>query len=209
VTGRSAALVLASASPRRRALLAQVGLVPDRVVAAEIDESPRADERPDALAARLATEKARRVASGHPDAYVVAADTVVACGRRILPKADSAADACRFLALLSGRGPPGDTPGGGVAPGGPMRCRTVTSVVAFKRLLQAEIDNYLACGEWRDKAGAYAIQGRAALFVRWIQGSYTAIVGLPLHETALLLQGLGFPMPVASPEAATHGTGDG
>jgi septum formation protein len=185
-------LVLASASPRRRELLAQLGIVPDAVVPADLDEAPRPKERPRAHAARLAREKVEAVAGRHGDAVVLGADTVVACGRRILPKAESEGDARRYLALLSGRR---HRVWGGVcviAPGGQRRERVVETQVAFKRLSEPEIAAYLESEEWRGKAGGYAIQGRAATFIRFVSGSYSNVVGLPLYETAQILGGLGW-----------------
>ena len=185
-------LVLASASPRRLALLRQVALAPDLVDAAALDETPLKDELPAQHALRLAAAKARAVALRHPGAFVLGADTVVACGRRILPKAEDAATARRCLALLSGRR---HRVHGGVAlvtPAGKLATRHVQTIVAFKRLTEAEIAAYLAAGEWQGKAGGYAIQGLAALFVRQIGGSYSNVVGLPLFETAALLAGQGF-----------------
>ncbi len=185
-------LVLASQSPRRRDLLAQIGLVPDRIAAAALDESPRKGELPHEHARRLAEAKARALAAAHPDAFVLAADTVVACGRRILPKAADSATARRCLMMLSGRR---HRVLGGVcvaAPGGLVRTDLVATIVAFERLAEADIEAYLATEEWRDKAGGYAIQGRAATFIRFISGSYSNVVGLPLFETYRLLKGLGF-----------------
>ena len=185
-------LVLASASPRRLDLLRQVGLDPDRVDPADLDEAPRRRELPKAHALRLAAEKAASVAPRHPGAFVLAADTVVACGRRILPKAEDEATARRCLLLLSGRR---HRVHGGLAlvtPSGRVAQRHVETIVAFKRLTEAEIAAYLASDEWRGKAGGYAIQGRAALFVRALGGSYSNVVGLPLFETAALLAGQGF-----------------
>jgi len=187
-----AALVLASASPRRRELLAQIGIVPARVAAAGLDEAPLRRELPRAHALRLAEAKARAVAAENPDALVLGADTVVALGRRILPKAEDEATARQCLMRLSGRR---HRVLGGVcivAPGGIVRMRLVTSVVGFKQLAAAEIAVYLASGEWQGKAGGYAIQGRAAAFVRFLSGSYSNVVGLPLFETAQLLNGLGY-----------------
>lgn len=184
-------LILASASPRRRDLLRQIGFVPVAVVAPIIDEVPARGELPRALALRLALAKALAVAQAHPHAIVLAADTVVARGRRILPKPADAAEARRCLALLSGAR---HRVFGGIAvvpPGGRPIARVVTTVVAFKRLDAGEIAAYVASGEWRDKAGGYAIQGRAAAFVRTLSGSYTNVVGLSLFETANLLAGLG------------------
>lgn len=189
---RRAPLILASASPRRRDLLRQIGIVPDGVSPADLDETPLRGELPRALAGRLARAKAAAVAADHPDAYVLGADTVVALGRRMMPKADDAAEASRFLTMLSGRR---HRVLGGVslvAPGGRAVTRVVVTTVAFKRLSDAEIAAYLASGEWDGKAGAYAVQGRAAAFVRWLSGSYSNVVGLPLFETAALLRGAGY-----------------
>jgi len=185
-------LVLASASPRRRDLLAQIGIIADAIDAPDIDETPGRGELPQALAARLAAAKADAVAARHPGAYVLAADTVVACGRRVLPKAETAAAARDCLELLSGRR---HRVLGGVCvidPMGRRRVRVAVTLVSFRRLDRAAIDGYIASDEWRGKAGGYAIQGRAAVFVRWLSGSYSNVVGLPLYETDALLTGLGF-----------------
>jgi len=184
-------LVLASASPRRVDLLTQIGFPPDLVAPADIDETPLKDETPTHHAERLAIEKARRIAADHPNHFVLGADTVVACGRRILPKAEDPATARKCLSLLSGRR---HRVFGGVAligPDGKIALRRVQSAVAFKRLSDAEMDWYLDSGEWQGKAGGYAIQRLAARFVREIIGSYSNIVGLPLFETAQLLTGRG------------------
>jgi nucleoside triphosphate pyrophosphatase len=188
----TAPLVLASASPRRLDLLRQIGIEPDAVDPADIDETPAKGELPAAHVVRLAEAKARAVRPRHPDAFVLAADTVVACGRRILPKAEDEATARACLALLSGRR---HRVYGGVAlvtPGGAMAIRRVVSQVAFKRLSDREVAAYLATGEWHGKAGGYAVQGRAASFIPWIAGSYSNVVGLPLYETAQLLAGRGY-----------------
>lgn len=188
-------LVLASASPRRLDLLRQIGVVPDAVVPAHIDEAPARRELPRDLAGRLAREKAASVAAAHPTAVVLAADTVVAAGRRILPKPAGESEARACLSLLSGRR---HRVYGGVAlrlPDGSERSRVVLTRVAFKRLSEPEIAAYLAAGEWRDKAGGYAIQGLAARFVPWINGSYSNVVGLPLFETAALLAAAGIGGP--------------
>ncbi len=187
-------LILASASPRRLDLLAQIGVRPADVVAAEVDETPGRRELPRQLAVRLAEAKARQVAERFPDDYVLGADTVVACGRRVLGKADDEAEARRFLELLSGRR---HTVLGAVAvaiPDGRVQGRLVSTAVRFKRLGKDEIAGYVASDEWKGKAGAYAIQGRAAAFVSHINGSYSNVVGLPLFETAALLGGLGAEM---------------
>ncbi len=184
--------VLASASPRRLDLLAQIGIVPDRVRPAEIDETPMRDELPRQLAQRLAEEKALAVAEAEgAGCAILAADTVVAVGRRILPKAEDAETARRCLSRLSGRR---HIVYGGIAligPDGRVRSRVVETAVVFKRLEAAEIDAYIASGEWDGKAGGYAIQGRAAALIRRIGGSYTNVVGLCLHETHKLLTGIG------------------
>ena len=189
--GQVPPLVLGSASPRRLALLRQIGLEPATVDPAALDETPIARELPSAHARRLAEAKARAVAARHPGALVLAADTVVACGRRILPKAESASDARACLALLSGRRHRVYSGVALMTPGGQLHQRLVRTDVAFKVLSAAECDGYLASGEWHGKAGGYAIQGRAAAFVRWLGGSYSNVVGLPLFEVAQLLAGLG------------------
>ena len=189
---KTSTFVLASASPRRLELLRQVGLAPDQIDPAEIDETPLRDELPPAHAIRVAAEKARAVLPRHTGAYVLAADTVVACGRRILPKTEDEASARSCLELLSGRR---HRVHGGIAlatPDGEVVARRVDSQVAFKRLSESEILAYLRSGEWQGKAGGYAIQGRAAILIRWVCGSYSNVVGLPLFETAQLLTGRGY-----------------
>jgi len=185
-------LVLASASPRRAELLLQIGLSPDVIDPADVDESPGRKELPAHYAMRMAAAKADAVAARRPQSFVLGADTVVACGRRILPKADCRQSAAACLTMLSGRR---HRVIGGVcviAPDGRRATRLVTSHVKFKRLQASEIDAYLAGGEWEGKAGGYAIQGRAARFIAWISGSYSNVVGLPLYETCSMLKGLGF-----------------
>jgi septum formation protein len=204
-TGRGAAearkslkLVLASASPRRLALLKQIHIVPDQVVAATVDEAPLPEELPRVLCARLARAKAEtalrapEVEALKPHVVVLAADTVVACGRRVLPKAETADEARACLALLSGRRHRVLTGLVALNGEGLARARVVETRVQMKRLSEAEIADYLASGEWRGKAGGYAIQGGAAAFIPWINGSYSNVVGLPLYETASLLQSLGY-----------------
>lgn len=186
-------LVLASASPRRLELLRQIGIVPDVVDPAGIDEIPLRAELPPAYALRLAREKLLRVAPRHPGAYVLAADTVVACGRRILPKPEDEAAARRCLELLSGRRHRVHSGIALAVPDGRVVSRRVDSQVAFKRLSGEEMAAYLASREWCGKAGGYAIQGRAAALVRFVSGSYSNVVGLPLYETAQLLAGQGHP----------------
>lgn len=188
-------LVLASASPRRLDLLAQMGLTPDGVDPAEIDESPLKDETPRRLALRLACAKAAKVAAAQADAYVIAADTVVAVGRRVLPKVESEAEGRHCLDLLSGRAHKVLTAVAVVAPDGRAASRLAETRLHFKRLTEHEIAAYLQSGEGVGKAGGYAIQGRAGAFVMALQGSYTAVVGLPLYETASLLDGLGYRRP--------------
>jgi septum formation protein len=187
-----AMLILASASPRRLELLRQVGIAPDLIDPAHVDETPRPRELPQQLVTRLAEAKAKAVAVRHPGAWVLAADTVVACGRRILPKPETEASARACLALLSGRR---HRVLGGfcvVTPQSAVRTRRTVTVVSFKRLSRPELERYIASGEWRDKAGGYAIQGLAAAFVKSINGCYFNVVGLPLHDTLALLTGLGF-----------------
>lgn len=185
-------LILASASPRRRELLAQVGLAPDIIDPAEIDEQPGKGELPGPLARRLAGTKAAEVAARHAGAFILAADTVVGVGRRIVGKPADEGEARRFLELLSGRR---HRVYGGIcviAPDGRRADRLVTTVVRFRRLSAAEIDAYAATDEWRDKAGGYGIQGRAALFVPAINGSYSNVVGLDVAAAAAMLAGLGY-----------------
>lgn len=181
-------LVLASASPRRLDLLRQVGREPAEIDPADIDESPLARELPRAYALRMATAKLAAVVPRHRQAVVLAADSVVVCGRRILPKAETVEEARSCLDLLSGRR---HRVLGGLAvasPDGRVRSRLVETVVRFKRLEAAEIGAYLESGEWQGKAGGYAIQGRAAAFVAFLSGSYSNVVGLPLFETEQLLK---------------------
>ncbi len=187
-----APLVLASASPRRLELLRQIGLNPDHVDPPSVDEAPLPRELPAAHARRLAAAKADAVLPRHPGTFLVAADTVVACGRRILPKAEDRDTAARCLALLSGRRHRVLGALEVAAPDGRRLRRLVTTAVAFKRLSSWEVESYLASGEWKGKAGGYAIQGLAAAFIPWINGSYANVVGLPLAELWAMLQGLGF-----------------
>jgi len=190
VTGPS--LVLASASPRRLALLAQIGIAPDCVLPTEIDETPLPRELPRPHAERLARAKADAVDA--PGCFILAADTVVAAGRRILPKAETEAQARACLTLLSGRRHRVMTAVVLRAPDGRRAERLVESAVGLARLTPAQLRAYLDSGEWQGKAGGYAIQGRAASFVRFLSGSYSNVVGLPLFETAQLLRGLGWPI---------------
>ena len=188
-------LVLASASLRRLELLRQIGIEPDAVDPAEIDETLLKGELPPGHAKRLALAKAMAVRARHGESFILAADTVVACGRRILPKAADIETARSCLALLSGRRHRVLGAIVVVAPDGRRATRLVRTLVAFQRLPERRIAAYLDSGEWQGKAGGYAIQGRAAAFVRALNGSYSNVVGLPLHETAQLLGGLGYPVP--------------
>ena len=186
-------LVLASASPRRVALLAQIGITPDRVYPTQIDETPLRRELPRPHADRLACAKADAVDA--PGCFILAADTVVAAGRRILPKAETETQARACLTLLSGRRHRVMTAVVLRDPNGRRAQRLVESVVGLARLTPGQLRTYLDSGEWQGKAGGYAIQGRAASFVRFLSGSYSNVVGLPLFETAQLLRGLGWPIP--------------
>lgn len=186
---RAARLILASASPRRQELLASIGIVPDAICPTDIDESRRKGESPRALAGRLAREKALACPE---DGFVLAADTVVAVGQRNLEKAADEAEAEAFLRLLSGRAHQCITGIAVKAPDGRVNARTVMTRVKLKRLTDREIADYIASGEWKGKAGGYGIQGRAGAFVSHINGSYTSVVGLPVYETKLLLEGMGW-----------------
>lgn len=192
-----AKLILASASPRRLALLAQIGIVPDAVRAADLDEAPLKLELPRVHAIRLAREKAQAVAALEPQAFVLAADTVVAAGRRILPKAETEADVRQCLDILSGRAHRVYTAICLIDPAGILRERVSETRVSFKRLSDAERNAYIAGGEGQGKAGGYAIQGSAAAFVRLLNGSYSGVVGLPLFEASTLLASAGFVATVA------------
>lgn len=184
-------LVLASGSPRRVELLRQIGVAPDVVEAADIDETPLRDETPRRLALRLAAAKASFVASSYPQDIVLGADTVVAVGRRVLPKAEDAAEVRRCLTLLSGRNHQVLT-AVAVAGAGRVSARLVETRVQVKRLTDQEIDTYAQSGEGVGKAGGYGVQGLAGAFVIAIHGSYPAVVGLPLYETRNLLLGAGW-----------------
>jgi septum formation protein len=184
--------ILGSGSPRRKELLAQLGIVPDAILPPDIDEEPRKGELPRPYAARLAREKALAVPVG-PDDIVLCADTTVALGRRILGKPADAGEAARFLTALGGRRHQVIT-ALAVRRGDRLWTRESQSDVKMKRLSDLELNAYLAGGEWQGKAGAYAIQGAAGAFIPWISGSFTGIVGLPLAETAALLQAAGYPL---------------
>jgi len=185
-------LILASASPRRLELLARLGIVPDAVLPAEIDETPRKGELPAPYAERMAAEKAAAVAQA--GSLVLAADTVVAAGRRILPKAETEDEARAALSLLSGRRHRVLSAVTLVDAEGRARHRLSTSIVTFKRLSADELEAYVGSGEWRGKAGGYAIQGRAEALVRALSGSHSGVMGLPLYETRTLLRAAGYPL---------------
>ena len=185
-------LILASASPRRRELLARLGVEPLRTAGADIDETPTAGELPRCYAQRMAREKA--LAAADPSCFVLAGDTVVAVGRRILPKAEDEATARRCLELLSGRRHRVFSAIALRAPDGTVTERLSETQVRFKRLSDEEMRAYLARGEWHGKAGGYAIQGQAEGLIAWIAGSHSGVVGLPLFETRALLKAAGFPL---------------
>ncbi|MGB6118502.1 MAG: Maf-like protein [Mesorhizobium sp.] len=191
-------LVLASGSPRRIELLQQAGIEPDRIFPADIDETPQRAEHPRSLAKRLSrgkAEKAFSVISGESDwkgSYILAADTVVSVGRRILPKAEQMDEAINCLRLLSGRSHRVYSGVCLITPGGKVRQKVIETRVRFKRIAREEMESYIASGQWRGKAGGYAIQGLAGAFVVKLVGSYTNVVGLPLYETVSLLTGDGF-----------------
>ena len=187
-------LILASASPRRLDLLARIGVTPDAVEPADVDESIPKAELPRVHALRLAREKAQAVAERFPDDLVLAADTVVAVGRRILPKVEDEATLRACMALLSGRRHRVMTGVAIAVPGGSIRERLVETMIAIKRLSADEIDYYASHGEWRGKAGGYALQGYGEVYVRHIAGSYSNVVGLPLAETRHLLKSAGYPL---------------
>ena len=185
-------LILASASPRRLDLLDRIGVKPDRVDPADVDESVPKGELPRDHALRLAVEKAEAVAARHSQALVLAADTVVAVGRRILPKVEDEATLRECMKLLSGRRHRVLTGVALAIPGQPTRSRLVETMIAMKRLSPEEIDYYASHGEWHGKAGGYALQGYGEVYVRHIAGSYSNVVGLPLAETRLLLKSAGY-----------------
>jgi septum formation protein len=189
---RHQTLVLASASPRRLDLLRQAGVEPDSVLATDIDESPLKDETPRQLTLRLAIGKAQAGAAATPGAFVIGADTMVALGRRLFGKPEHEADARRMISLLSGRAHKVLSGVAVVAPDGRVAARVSETRLRWKRLTPAEIDAFIASGEWQGVAGGYRIQGRAEAFAIDIQGSYSGIVGLPLYETLALLEGLGY-----------------
>lgn len=186
------ALILASASPRRVALLEGIGIAPNRICPADIDETPGRTELPGLYARRMADEKAQKIAAQNPEAFVLAADTVVGCGRRILPKTETEDQARACLTLLSGRRHQVFTAMTLLAPGGKTSKALSETVVTFKRLSHGEIESYIASNEWSGKAGGYAIQGRAGALVKTLRGSYTGVVGLDLYGVSGLLNGAGY-----------------
>jgi septum formation protein len=200
MTGTKVKLVLASASPRRLSLLERAGITPDLLNPTDIDEHPEKRETPRRLALRLAEEKARTAADAPmvkelgPKVFILAADTVVGLGRRVLPKAETPEVASQCLWLLSGRSHWVYSAVCLIAPGGKVRSRISETKVRFKRFSREDVEAYLASNEWRGKAGGYAIQGRAEAFVRLLQGSHSGVVGLPLYETMQLLEGAGYPV---------------
>lgn len=187
-------LVLASASPRRLELLTRIGVKPDAVIPADIDEEPRKGELPAPYASRMSAEKADAVRASNQGALILAADVVVAVGRRILPKTEAPEEARQALALMSGRRHRVLSAVTLIDAEGKARHRLSTTIVAFKRFDEAEVEAYLASDEWRGKAGGYAIQGRAEALIRFISGSFSGVMGLPLYETRALLKAAGYPL---------------
>ncbi len=189
---KNKALILASASPRRVQLLRQIGITPDEIIPADIDESERPGELPKDAALRLAVEKAQAVTKKHPGTFILAADTVVACGRRILPKTQTSEETRKCLEMLSGRR---HHVYGGIAlatPTGQILTKLADTVVQLKKLSDQEIETYLKTAEWNGVAGGYAIQGYAASFIKFIRGSHSNVVGLSLYDTMKILNGAGF-----------------
>ena len=193
MSGASPKLILASASPRRLDLLAQIGIIPDEVRPADINEDPIAGELPKGHALRLAREKAIKVGSDNPDAIILAADTVVGVGRRILPKTETIDEARKCLQLMSGQGHRVFTGIAVIKTNGDLTSRVVETRLKMKRLSEADLKQYLDSGEWQGKAGGYGIQGLAGAYISSLIGSYTNVVGLPLFETRNLLTGAGYP----------------
>ncbi len=185
-------LILASASPRRQELLAQINVTPDLIIPAHIDETPHSRETPRQLAQRLAVSKSAFIQKDHPNHFILGSDTVVALGKRLLGKADTPKEAHAYLSLLSGRRHKVYSGISLITPDGRQISRVVVTSVIFKRLSKRDIDNYLKHDEWQGKAGAYAIQGMAAQYIKAINGSYSNVVGLPLFESANMLRGNGY-----------------
>jgi len=185
-------LILASASPRRKELLAQLKIAPNSTIPADIDEAPLKNELPKNYATRMAFEKASKIAQAQKNAFILSADTVVSCGRRILPKAETDEEVQKCLKILSGKKHSVLTAIYIIAPDGRKASKLVLTKITFKKLTAAEIKNYIKNTEGIGKAGGYAIQGLAAAFVKSINGSYSSVVGLPLYETRNALEGLGY-----------------
>lgn len=194
MTHKDQSLILASASPRRLELLKQVGIVPDLILPSDIDETPLKAETPHALAKRLCRLKAEKIAATNKGAFILASDTIVALGNRILGKAADAAEAETFLKLLSGRRHTVYTGVCLIAPDGSTSVKCVKTAVKFKSLDHSDLEFYLGHDEWQGKAGGYAIQGLGARFIKAINGSYSNVVGLPLFETVNMLKGRGYPL---------------
>jgi septum formation protein len=186
------ALILASSSPRRLALLAQVDIIPDQIISPEIDETPMENEKPSALVKRLSEEKAMAVYEENKGAFILAGDTVVVCGRQIIGKAETEKELRQYLKLLSGRRHRVLSGIALIDHKGKLRSRVCETIVKFKRLSDKEIRSYIECEEWRNKAGGYGIQGYAECFIKFIRGSYSNVVGLPLYDTMQLLKSSGF-----------------
>lgn len=184
-------LILASASPRRQELLGRIGIVPDCILPADIDETPHKNENPRAYALRVAIEKARAISIKHENDFVLSADTVVSVGRRILPKAETQDEARTCLNLLSGRNHDVTT-AIALIKGGKLAKRAIVTKLKFKTLTKCEIDGYIASNEWCGKAGGYGIQGQAGAFCIHLNGSWEAVMGLPLYDTKCLLDGMGY-----------------
>jgi len=195
-SGSSPVLILASASPRRKDLLAQIGITPDKIQPADLDETEKPSEAPRVYALRLAIEKAQAVHALEPGAIILAADTAVAVGRRILPKTETEDEARACLDLMSGRSHQVLTGIAVIAADGRMMSRLVTTRVKMKRLTPQEVSGYIASGEWKGKAGGYGIQGKAGALISDLSGSYTGVVGLPVFETRNLLEAAGYPVPM-------------
>lgn len=193
-------LILASASPGRRQLLEAAGLIPDKILAADIDETPKKGEKPLAYVQRLALEKAQKIQKEQPESFIIAADTVAVLGAKIIGKAADRAEAKAIITKFAGRQHQVLTGLCILAPGGKQSVRAVVSRVKCRQYGEAEIENYLDSGEWEGKSGCYGLQGRASAFISRINGSYSAIIGLPVAETIAILQGMGFGLAQKSKE---------
>jgi len=189
-------LILASASPARLELLRQIGIFPDKIEPADIDETPHKKELPREHVLRLAEEKAAKVAGNNPDSFIIGADTVIVRGRRIIGKAAGAEEARKIIKALSGSRHMVITGVSVIAPGGRKSSRIVETRVKIRRLDEGEIESYIASGQWQGKSGCYGLQGRAGGYIEWINGSFSGVIGLPLAETVNMLKGLGFKTPL-------------